>query len=110
ATTGAQLWVKRYNGPAGKDDVPTALHVSPVGGGVFVTGQSLGSAPTSQYATVAYDATTGHAPWVARYSGPRNFRFAYALGVRPDGSTVFVTGECSALTNPDYATIAYSAS
>ena len=42
---------------------------------------------------MAYDAATGAKVWVSRYDGPAHGDdFATALGVSPDGSTVFVTG------------------
>ena len=110
AANGTQRWVKRYNGPADLDDVAVALRVSPINGQVNVTGQTLGSGGTSQYGTVAYDATTGHAQWVAHYSGPSQDSFALAVGVSPDGSAVFVTGSSFGPTSFDYATIAYSTS
>jgi hypothetical protein len=50
---------------------------------------------------------------VRRYSGPGNRNdFAYALGVSPDGSGLFVTGYSWASTTSsfDYATLAYTAS
>src|SRR5207249_4915568 len=91
ASTGARLWVKRYNGPGNAYDLARALGVSPDGTTVFVTGSSLRSASTYDYATVAYDASTGARLWVKRYNGPANGSDgAYALGVSPDGSTVFV--------------------
>src|SRR2546430_115273 len=96
ATPGEQLWVKRYNGPgnAGNgDDNAFALGVSPDGSTVFVTGSSTGSTFFTDYATVAHDASTGKLLWVRRYNGPANDNdVAAALGVSPDGFTVFVTG------------------
>ena len=44
--------------------------VSPDGSKVFVTGYSVGSASGYDYATVAYDASTGSELWVKRYDGP----------------------------------------
>jgi hypothetical protein len=111
-TTGHKLWVKRYNGPGNRNDVANALGVSPDGSTVFVTGESTGSTSALDYATVAYDATTGHKLWVKRYNGPGNRRdVAHALGVSPDGSEVFVTGQSIGSTSGwDYATVAYDPS
>jgi hypothetical protein len=109
ASTGSRQWVKRYNGPANGDDGATALGVNPDGSTVFVTGSSLSSTTSIDYATVAYDASTGSRRWVKRYNGPANGDDgATALGVNPDGSTVFVTGSSlSSTTSIDYATVAY---
>ena len=67
-----KLWQSRYNGPGGSSDGATALGVSPDGATVFVTGYSFGSKTSYDYATVAYDATSGSERWVARYKGQRN--------------------------------------
>src|SRR2546430_503870 len=94
ATPGAQLWVRRYNGPGNSIDNATALGVSPDGPTVSVAGRSGGSPSLSDYATVAYGASTGTQLWVMRYEGPGNRGdVALALGSSPDGSKVFVTGE-----------------
>jgi DNA-binding beta-propeller fold protein YncE len=53
AATGAQQWVKRYNGPIGRSDFAYSVAVSPTSGTVFVTGNS-GNGPFYGYATVAY--------------------------------------------------------
>src|SRR5207244_1362519 len=57
-------------------------------------------------------ASTGSRLWVKRYNGPGNgFDSASSLGVRPDGSKVFVTGASEGtLTYGDSATVAYKAS
>jgi hypothetical protein len=108
AGTGAVLWKKGYNGPGDGRDVATAIGVSPDGTSVFVTGWSMGSTTWVDYATIAYDAATGTRLWLERYTYPLDDRSAdqpTALGVSPDGSTVFVTGT----SWYDYATVAYDA-
>ena len=111
AATGTQQWVTRYNGPASRLDQANALGVSTDGSRVFVTGESIGSGSDFDYASVAYDATTGTELWVRRFNGPANQGdIAHALGVSPDGSRVFVTGESIGSGNAsDYLTIAYNA-
>jgi putative pyrroloquinoline-quinone binding quinoprotein len=111
ASAGAERWVARYDGPANDADDAYSLGVSPDGGTVFVTGNSWGSGTSNDYATAAYDATTGAEQWVARYNGPGNgIDYAYDLEVRPDAATVFVTGYSEGSSGYlDYATLAYDA-
>ena len=122
AATGAQLWIARYNGPGNGDDKASSVVVSPDGGTVFVTGESAQNASTFDYATVAYDATTGAQEWVARYHGPVThysqesryqgpaYNAARSVAVSPSGRTVFVTGQDAGTTPAfDYATVAYDA-
>jgi WD40 repeat protein len=109
ASTGDRLWARRYNGPGNAIDEAEALALSPGGSSVFVTGFSFGSASRFDYATVAYDASTGATLWVKRYD--RSDDEARALEVSPDGTTVFVTGgSYGSATSLDYATVAYDAS
>ena len=110
AATGAQQWVKRYNGPANGEDNADAVTVSPTGSSVYVTGYSFGNGTGPDFATVAYDAATGAQQWVKRYNGPGNGQDeGDSVAVSPSGSTVFITGySTGAGTNYDYSTIAYS--
>ena len=111
ATTGAQLWVKRYTGPGSGDDQAYSVAASPAGTAVFVTGYSSGAtAGQVDYATVAYNAATGAQLWVKRYAGTQNGGIgtqAYSMAVSPTGSTVYVTGESG--DDSTYATVAYGA-
>ena len=110
AATGAQLWVKRYNGPGNGADDARSVAVSPSGSTVFVTGESTGATSgPGDYATVAYNAATGAQLWVKRYNGPGNGAdYANTVAVSPTGSTVFVTGTSTGVTSDyDYATVAY---
>jgi hypothetical protein len=115
ASTGTELWVKRYNGPGNGADDASALSVAPGGGSVYVTGTSAGATSPVDYATLSYDASTGAKLWIKRYDGPgtQNNDWAEALGVSPNGSEVFVTGySADSVTGSDtfYVTFAYDAS
>jgi len=112
AATGRQLWVARYDGPAHRSDVATAVGVSPGGQRVYVTGGSFRTATDRDFTTVAYDAGSGAARWVARTDSPLGGDDgADALAVGPDGTSVFVTGTSTGFTGYDYdwATVAYRA-
>jgi WD40 repeat protein len=115
AATGAQLWARRYNGPANRDDAAASVAASPTGGTVFVTGASEGTTSGADYATIAYSATTGAQLWASRHDGPsHSFDAASAVAVSPTGRMVFVTGTVTAASGgappaSDYGTVAYSA-
>ena len=111
---GTPEFAKRFAGSAGLADVANAIAVSPDGSRMFVTGRTgivdsdiLGT--VSDYATVAYDTTTGKRLWARRYDGPANGDdVALAVAVAGDGSRVFVTGQSAdASGGEDYATVAY---
>src|SRR5437660_1716803 len=108
---GSQLWASRYNGPANGDDAGRSVAVGPGGKAVYVTGESLGSVSKNDYATVAYNATTGTQLWASRYHGPGNGDSrAFSAGVSPDGTRVFVTGTSwGGASRYDFATLAYNA-
>jgi WD40 repeat protein len=109
AATGAQLWVARYDGPGHAEDEATSMAVRADGSTVFVTGASTGSGTGLDYATVAYDASTGSQVWASRFDGPgHDSDWATSVAVTPDGKQVDVTGySTSTATGLDYATIAY---
>ncbi|MGB2804580.1 MAG: SBBP repeat-containing protein, partial [Candidatus Zixiibacteriota bacterium] len=67
---GIQLWAKRYDGPAGGEDIAYALAVDD-SGNVYVTGASSGNGTSHDYATIKYY-PSGDTAWVRRYNGPVN--------------------------------------
>ena len=97
---GARLWLRRYNGPASRDDNAWAMAMSPGGGRVYVTGHDPAD---GSGATVAYNTSTGAQLWVTRYKGYS----ATAVAVSPDGATVFVAGYSHGPGQPGYVTVAY---
>jgi DNA-binding beta-propeller fold protein YncE len=109
AATGAQLWIKSYNGPGNHNDVAGSVAVAPGGDAVYVTGTSQDAGSGYDYATVAYSATTGTQLWLSRFSSALGLNFAAALAVSPTTGAVFVTGYSKAsATFADYATISYN--
>ena len=100
AGDGAVLWEQRYNGPANGEDEAYALAVDG-GGNVYVTGSSIGSDGSTDYATVKYDAK-GNQVWIARYDHASGDDVAYAMALDGSGN-VYVTGK----SDGDYATIKY---
>jgi DNA-binding beta-propeller fold protein YncE len=112
-TTGNLIWSKRYDSAvAHLDDVPAAITVSPDGTKLFVTGSSNGGSSGEDYATIAYDASTGAQLWAVRFNSSFGLDdTAAAIAVSPDGSRVFVTGSSASSTQGrDYATAAYTTS
>jgi hypothetical protein len=111
-TGGGLLWEARYDGPGHYEDLATLLDVSPDGSLIFVSGYSWGESTVYDYATIAYDAASGSPIWLHRYNGQgNNYDIPHAIGVSPDGSTVYLTGtaDAGAPSHEDYATIAYAA-
>jgi PQQ-like domain/PASTA domain len=112
SATGERLWAARYNGPANGYDWAHSLTVSEDGTKVFVTGESEARAErnTHDYATIAYDASSGKQLWTARYNGPaRQDDVGASVQVDAVGLRVFVTGSSTGkATRVDYATIAYA--
>jgi outer membrane protein assembly factor BamB len=110
AATGAQKWQATYHGPDNKAG-STGIALSPDGSAVYVTGSVGQASGLFEYATIGYDAATGHQLWLATYSTANVNDNAAGLAVSPDGSTVYVTGTSIANYNTpaDYATVAYQA-
>jgi hypothetical protein len=108
---GVLLWVARYDGPAHRVDEAYAIGASPDGAEVYVTGASMNDDLQRDFATVAYDATTGDQLWEARYAGPGGGNdFGRRIAVDPLGTMVYVTGTGSGSgSGADYATVAYDA-
>lgn len=103
--TGANVWSRRYNGPANGTDSAAAIGESPDGSRVYVTGTSVGITSGNDYVTIGYDASTGARSWIRRFNGLSNGEDdAAGLGVSPDGNVVYVTG-----ASQGSATIAYQA-
>ena len=111
ASNGTRLWLRTYDGPGRQDDEAELLAVSPDGGTVYVSGYSQGDGTDADFATIAYDASTGSELWLRRYNGPDDFNdYPEALVVSPDGTRVFVTGHSDFPDTPNhYATVAYDA-
>ena len=105
---GNELWVARYDGPAGDDDFAYALAVDGLGN-VYVTGGSPSSDTNYDYATIKYD-SGGNQQWVARYDGPAGSMDDFAIRVLVDGSgSVYVLGASEgAGTDRDFMTIKYA--
>jgi PQQ-like domain len=99
AATGLRIWVATYD--AGDRDETTAISVDPDGSRVYVTGISAGAGTRGDYATVAYNATSGQEIWVARYDGPAHKRDEPAC-IAVSTSQVLVTGASLSGRDPNY--------
>ena len=113
AMDGALLWEKRYDGPAGRPDLPTALAVDRNGNVVVTGNRSHYTVGRSDYYTAKYAGTDGALLWERSYDGPANQDDSAAgLAIGRNGMVV-VTGtgddyfSSDVLVRSDYATIAY---
>jgi hypothetical protein len=107
--SGTELWLRTYNGPGNSYDGAHAIAVDG-SGNVYVTGYSVGSGTSEDYATIKYDAS-GNQLWVKTYNGPGNGNDeANAIAVDSSGN-VYVTGwSMGSGTYEDYATLKYDPS
>ena len=108
APNGDTLWVRRYNGSGNDVDAARALALDD-SGNVYVTGASVVSGATFDYATIKYK-SNGDTAWVRNYNGPGNADDgARAVAVDSSGNVYVTGGSTGSGTNSDYATIKYAA-
>jgi len=105
-SNGDTAWVRRYDGPLNYVDGAMDIAIDD-SNNVYVTGYSVGSGTSYDYATIKYK-PNGDTAWVRRYNGSGNsFDAAHAIIV-DDSGNVYVTGESfGSGTDYDYATIKY---
>lgn len=108
-SAGNQIWVARYNGPAGLGDAATGI-VTDAAHNVYVVGNSQGIALDSDIATVKYN-SLGQQVWQARYNGPSSgddFAAPYKSIASDSQGNVYVAGSSTGNGSGfDYATIKY---
>ncbi len=106
--SGQQQWTARYNGKTGGNDWATSLAVD-ASGNSYVTGQSIGTNFTWDFATVKYS-TSGVKQWARTFDGSAHGDdIGNAVAVDANGN-VFVAGTATTSTDFDYTTIKYSSS
>ena len=92
-SSGHQVWVARYNGPANGEDLALGIGLD-AKGNIYVCGPSSRDSISGKrdYATVKYD-TDGNQLWATRYSGPETTDDSYptAFAVDTAGNS-YVTG------------------
>jgi len=106
SSSGVQLWVARYNGPASTWDRPTALALDR-DGSVYVTGSSYGTTGIDDIATVKYN-PAGVQQWVARHGGTGN-DLATSVVLDRNGSAYVagITSRPVTYADGDYTVIKY---
>jgi hypothetical protein len=112
AESGQQQWVTRESAGDGLASAFTAVRTSGDGSRLYVTGYSQANDGTGflTFVTSSIDAGGGALLWTAKYESPNGDSDATALGLSPDGTRLFVTGESTGSgTSTDYLTLSYDA-
>jgi len=105
-STGAQSWVTRYTGQGGHS-IPTAIALG--SSSVYVTGGSQRTAGDDDYATIAYNASTGSQQWAARFNGAAGKADdAVDVTVLDDGKVAVTGTSVDANDKGDFLTLRYS--
>lgn len=104
---GELLWIARYNGPEGSNDIAVSV-VYDGSGNVYVTGTSTDK--NYDIATVKYN-SSGTQQWVTRYNGSGDEDDAAESMVIDASGNLYVTGYCTgSSTGKDYVIIKYNSS
>ncbi|NWF51282.1 MAG: SBBP repeat-containing protein [Ignavibacteriaceae bacterium] len=106
-STGAEQWVRKYNGPGNDADYGRSIAID-LQGNVYVAGESVGIGSGFDYVLIKYN-SAGQEQWVSRYNGTQNGNeFLTALYVDNYGQ-IYISGGSTGSKNAfDYATIKYS--
>jgi len=105
---GEQQWVARYNGTGNNVDIATSMAVNQ-NGDIFITGYSVGSGTSYDYATIKYD-SNGIENWTNRYNGEGNASdMAKQIAVDSNGNAYVTGGSYGSGTGIDFATVKYDA-
>ena len=104
---GVALWTNLYNGPGNGTDEAKALATDRQGN-VFVTGYSVGTGSSWDFATIKYS-SSGASLWTNRYNGPLNASDVATAIVVDGAGCVWVTGFSEGIGSLyDTATVSYS--
>ncbi|NUL83286.1 MAG: SBBP repeat-containing protein [Armatimonadetes bacterium] len=103
---GNQVWSRKFDGPASRDDRATAISVDPQGN-CYVVGYASSQSQGFDYVTLKYS-PSGDLLWARYYNGfSVGHDQAYAVVADPDGGC-FVTGDAwGGLNNVDCVTLRY---
>lgn len=110
-STGNDVWVARYNGPANDYDTPSdeeggKCMTMDQYGNIYVTGVSRGATSVNDYVAIMYD-SAGVERWVAGYNCCDSVDYALAVATDNAGS-VYITGRSvGGGTYYDMATVKY---
>lgn len=105
-TGGRLIWVKYYDGPGSGNDYPRAIVVDGAGG-VYVTGDSLGSSTGVDWATLKLNAA-GKQLWCKRFSSPGNGEDRVkAIAIDGAGNAYVAGWRRISDSDWDYATLKY---
>ncbi|MBK9333644.1 MAG: T9SS type A sorting domain-containing protein [Ignavibacteria bacterium] len=108
-SSGAVLWISKYNRIGNFEDVQTSLSIDSYGN-AYVTGESRTDVfiNTGDYAIVKYN-SSGTQQWAKHYNGPANLQDIPNAIVNSGNDVVYVTGNSKASNNEfDYSTVRYS--
>lgn len=110
-STGAQVWLSRYDGSASGDDFPSALAVSTSGSRVYVTGKSLVQGEYFDAVTVAYAQSSGNVSWSSppAFNGTANDDDA-GVAVSTDSDPLVLAYASDEGVGKDYVLIKYKGS
>jgi uncharacterized delta-60 repeat protein len=105
-SSGAEQWVRQYDGPAAIADEAWSIAVD-LNGNSYVVGYSHGLTSGSDLTSIKYD-TDGVQQWVQAYDSPAHGTdTGFDIALDSMGN-IYVTGASGSDTAIDYATIKYS--
>ena len=107
---GTQQWASIYDG-SGFADLASNIVAGPYNY-IYITGMSVGSTLTADFATIKYN-PSGVQQWAVRYNGPASglsaVDFALGLAVDASGGTYVTGGSAGTSTGLDFCSVKYSA-